>query len=229
VKPPARILLIEDNPDIVEIVRFNLEREGYALSVAGDGAAGLEAARQQSPDLILLDLMLPRMDGLEVCRELKTRAATAAVPIIMLTARSAEADIVAGLDAGADDYVPKPFSPRELLARIQAVLRRSRALPRPAAKSLESEGLSLDPEKVRVQADGEEVSLTRAEFRILHALMAAEGRVLTRDRLLDRIGGEGASLLDRNIDVHVSSLRKKLGPYGPWIVTVRGIGYRFRD
>ncbi len=220
------ILVVEDDPDIVELLRYNLEREGFDVRAVGDGESGLAAAETHQPALILLDLMLPGMEGLEVCRELRRREPTSAIPLIMLTAKGDEADIVLGLGLGADDYVTKPFSPKQLIARIRAVLRRG---TRPAADTIEriDRGpLRIDTARHEVRLDGMPVTLTLAEFRILHTLAANPDRVFTRDQLLDKITQGKSVIIDRNVDVHVRAIRKKLGKYGERIVTVRGVGYK---
>ena len=221
----ASILLIDDEPDLVSLVRFNLEREGYRVRAAADGAAGYEAAKRDLPDLILLDLMLPGMDGLEVCRRLRAESRTARIPIIMLTAKGGEADRVVGLEMGADDYVAKPFSPRELVARVKAVLRRA-AAPQEDDGALAAGEIQLDPGRHEVTVKGKPVTLTATEFRLLHTLMRRPGQAFSRDRLIDGAIGEDAHVVDRTIDVHVTSLRRKLGRSATLIETVRGVGYR---
>lgn len=224
------ILLIEDDPDIIELVRYNLEREGYACAEASDGESGLRLARETAPDLVLLDLMLPGISGLDVCRTLRSEEATRLLPIIMLTAKSEESDVVSGLELGADDYVPKPFSPRELIARIRTVLRRYENEESAGGKSrLQVDGVTMDATRHEVRVDGELVVFTRAEFRLLWALATKPGRVFTRNDLLDFITDGEAIILDRNVDVHVSAIRKKLGPHGALVTTVRGIGYKCKD
>lgn len=221
------ILLVEDDPDIVELVRYNLEREGFTVIAAGNGEAGLAAATEQRPSLILLDLMLPGMEGLDVCRELRRWEATREVPLIMLTAKSDEADIVLGLGLGADDYVTKPFSPKQLIARIRAVLRRGAMSPAPQAPDrIEHGPLVIDSGRHEVRIDGQPVAFTLAEFRLLYTLAANPERVFTRDQLLDRITQGKSVIIDRNIDVHIRAIRKKLGAHGERIVTVRGVGYK---
>lgn len=229
-----KIVIIEDEPDISEVIRYNLEREGYEVYDAENGEEGLQSVREIVPDLVLLDLMLPGMNGLEVCRQIKSDARTAPVPVIMVTAKGDEADVVAGLDLGADDYVPKPFGPRELVARVRALLRRT---PEPVPVGEETEagrrvsigGLIIDPSRFEVALDGHPVELTATEFRLLHFMAQRPGRVYTRERLVKEVRGEDVVILDRNIDVHVRSIRKKLGESREFIRTVRGVGYRFRD
>ncbi len=225
-----KILIVEDEPDILEVMAHNLEREGYAVLMARDGAEGLRLAREQSPDLLVLDLMLPGMDGLEVCRLLKEERATRTLPIIMVSAKDAESDVILGLGLGADDYVPKPFSPRELVARVRAVLRRGRPQDAPVAgERISRDGLVIDMGRHRVEVDGAPVEFTATELRLLHHLAAHPGRVFTRDQLLDRVMGEKIAVISRNIDVHVRAIRSKLGPYRDRLETVRGVGYRFSD
>lgn len=225
------ILVIEDDPDIVELVQYNLEREGYRVHSASDGEKGLKEAAARKPALILLDLMLPGIEGLEVCRRLKASTETDAIPIIMLTAKGEESDIVLGLGLGADDYVTKPFSPKELAARIQAVLRRGglfRDAKEPPGR-VEAGPVAIDAERHEVTVNGKPVSLTLAEFRLLQTLAASPGRVFTRDTLVERITGGRSIVIDRNVDVHIRALRKKLKRAAERIQTVRGVGYKFSE
>ena len=225
-----KILIVEDEPDIREVMEFNLSREGFAVTAAADGADGLRLAREKRFDLVLLDLMLPEMDGLEVCRHLRETEEFRSLPIIMVSAKGEESDVVLGLGLGADDYVTKPFSPRELVARVRAVLRRGHAQDSaPTDDRLVRDGLVIDPGRHRVEVDGLAVEFTATEMRLLHYMAARPGRVFTRDQLLDRVIGEKAVVINRNIDVHVRAIRSKLGPYRDWLETVRGVGYRFRD
>jgi len=224
--PPQTILVAEDDPNIAALVARYLEREGFKALVATDGEQALELARR-GPALVVLDLMLPKVDGWEVCRALRARSD---VPIVMLTAREDEADRVAGLVLGADDYVVKPFSPRELVERIKAVLRRARRAPSSDWSPLAQGALTLDPERHRVTVDGREVALTPSEFTLLHCLMAAPGRVFSRRQLLDRLHGVGGMVVDRVVDVHIGKLRRKVEPdpaHPRYVETVRGVGYRF--
>lgn len=230
--PPdaPNILIVEDEPDLLELLRYNLVREGYHVQVADTGEEGLRLARATPPDLLLLDLMLPGMDGLEVCRTLKSRPGTADIPIIMLTARGEESDIVRGLELGADDYVTKPFSPRVLLARIKLVLRRGQAEPDGNGRgTIQAPGLSIDPERHEVLADGKPVDLTATEFRLLAVLATRPGRVFTRQQIIESIHDGFAAVTDRSVDVQVVALRKKLGTVGNHIETVRGVGYRYKE
>ncbi|WP_448382354.1 response regulator [Desulfosoma sp.] len=224
----GRVLIIEDDKDILNLVAWHLKAADYEVLKAEDGVSGLEAAVREKPDLIVLDLMLPGMDGLDVCKTLKRNKETGATPIIMLTARGEEADRIVGLELGADDYVVKPFSPRELVLRVQAVMRRA-AAPVPAQDVLSVEGIAVDVQAHRVWIDGEEVVLTATEFKLLSELMHNRGRVLTRDRLLDRVWGYQFEGYARTVDTHIRRLRQKLGPYAQLVETIRGVGYRFRE
>jgi DNA-binding response OmpR family regulator len=225
----TRVLVVEDEQDIAGLVRHTLERSGdMQVDVAASGDQALKAAAEQPPDLILLDLNLPVLGGLEVCRLLRSRPATARVPIIMLTARTGETDRVTGLDAGADDYITKPFSLRELAARVRAVLRRGRSDDPPAAPLVyRGAHLVADFDAVSVAVDGVAVRLTRREFELLRHLVENRGRVLSRDRLLERVWGYDRLIETRSVDVHVGRLRAKLGTVGKQIETVVGLGYRF--
>ena len=224
------LLVIEDDPDIVELLRYNLEREGYRVLVATDGERGLADAGKQQPDLVLLDLMLPGLDGLEVCRRLRGQDGTRGIPVLVLTAKSEETDVVIGLEMGADDYLTKPFSPRELLARVRALLRRvARGSEEVGRTRIELGELVLDLARHEVTSQGSLVPLTRAEFRLLWTLIQRPGRVFTRNELVDEITAGEAVIVDRNVDVHVSSIRKKLGDSGKRIATVRGVGYKCAD
>jgi DNA-binding response OmpR family regulator len=223
--PAVRVLLVEDDAKLRTLTTQYLTAHGVAVVGVGDGAAALEEARRFRFDAVLLDLMLPGRGGLEVCRELRARSD---VPILVLTARGEEADRVLGLEMGADDYLTKPFSPRELLARIQAQVRRARGQAGPATRPLELGPLALDPASLRATLNGRELPLTAYEFQLLHALAERAGQVLSRERLLERVRGNAEEAFDRSIDVHVSRLRAKLGddPKRPrWLKTVRGAGY----
>jgi DNA-binding response OmpR family regulator len=223
---PKPVLIVEDDPDIAEGLRYNLEREGLETRVALTGEQGLQAAldTKSPPALIILDLMLPGMSGTELCRRLRREPATRRTPIIMLTARTSEADRVAGLDLGADDYISKPFSVRELMARVRAVLRRS---DESAAARYEDNRLTIDFGDMRVTCDGEAIRLTRKEFALLATLARGAGRVATRQQLLDNVWGYQYYGDTRTLDVHIRRLRQKLGPCGDAIETVVGVGYRF--
>ncbi len=228
--PNERIVVIEDEPDILEVIRHNLTREGFRVSSAADGEDGYQMVVDQLPDLVLLDLMLPGMDGLEVCRRLKEDAGTRSVPVVMVTAKGEESDVVLGLGLGADDYVPKPFSPRELLARVRAVLRRTARQDETTVKErIVRDGVDIDSGRHRVRVDDETIPFTATEFRLLHFLATRPGRIFTREQLVGRVIGESVVVTERNIDVHVRSIRQKLGKYRDLIETVRGVGYRFRE
>ena len=224
-----RILVIEDEPDIGEVIQYNLSREGYWVSVITDGDEAHDRVLRDSPDLVLLDLMLPGADGLEICRRLKEDHVTRSIPVIMVTAKGEESDIVLGLGMGADDYVPKPFSPRELVARVRAVLRRGTLKVDAPSKPIVRHGVTIDAGRHQVKIDGKNIPFTATEFRLLHFLASNPGRTFTRDQLLSRVIGESATVTDRNIDVHVRGVRKKLESYRDLIETVRGVGYRFED
>jgi two-component system alkaline phosphatase synthesis response regulator PhoP len=224
----GRILIIDDEEDLIELVRYNLEQEGFQVEGATDGESGLRRAIQKMPDLILVDLMLPGMDGLEVCRALRADNRTASVPIIMLTAKSTESDRIVGLELGADDYVVKPFSPRELAARVKAVLRRTQT-PQSESKVIQRGDLSIDLTRREVNIKGTPIDLTATEFRLLQFFAHHPGRVFSRSELIDGVLGRDVSVIDRTIDVHITGLRKKIGDYSVWIETVRGFGYRFRE
>src|SRR5256712_2536264 len=222
-----QVLVVEDEPDIRRLIVLHLERDGFRCRTASSGPEALREARAVVPDLVVLDLMLPELDGLEVCRQLRRDASTAAVPIIMLTAKSDEVDRVVGLEIGADDYVSKPFSPKELVARVRAVLRRAR--PEPAPRVLAQSAITLDPSRHMVTLHGRRLELTPKEFDLLHALLQAAGRVLSREHLLNRVWGYARAdeIESRTVDVHVRRLRAKLGDTGTRITTVKSVGYRF--
>jgi two-component system phosphate regulon response regulator PhoB len=225
----AHIFVVDDEPDILELVHYNLTQHGYEVSCSLSGEEGLVQMRARPPDLLLLDVMLPGMDGLEVCKALKQDSRTADLPIIMLTARSEEADIVAGLELGADDYLTKPFSTRVLLARIKAVLRRHHTVTPTETEELIRGDLVIRPGRYEVLALGQPVQLTRTEFRILHLLARRPGWVFTRNQIIEATQGDDTSVTARSVDVHMVSLRRKLGASGEAIETMRGVGYRFKD
>ena len=224
-----KILVIEDEADILEVIEYNLKREGFKVVCVGDGEAGVTMARSLAPDLILLDLMLPGLDGIEVCQKLKGDSVTGAIPIIMVTAKGEESDIVLGLGVGADDYVTKPFSPKELIARVKAVIRRG-----PIKGAMDGDDrvvqddLVIDIGRHEVLVAGKSVTMTPSELRLLQLLASHPGRVFTRDQLLSRVIGGGAYVIDRNIDVHIRGVRTTLGSHRDMVETVRGVGYRFR-
>ena len=222
----SRVLIVEDEPDIRELVVHHLNRDGYLVSAASSGEEALRLVQAVAPDLVLLDLMMPEMDGLEVCRRLRQDPATVSLPIVMLTAKGDEVDRVLGLEIGADDYIVKPFSPKELLARVRAVLRRSR--PASGGTPLSLGALLIDPGTHTVSVGGQALALTPKEFDLLRALVEARGRVLSREFLLDRVWGyaRASEIESRTVDVHVRRLRVKLGPEGRRILTVKSVGYR---
>jgi len=223
----ARILVVEDEPDIAEVLRFNLDKAGYRVDVQRRGDSALEAIRRSAPALVVLDLMLPSLDGLELTRILKRDPATAAIPLVMLTAKGEEVDRIVGLELGADDYIPKPFSPREVVLRIKAVLRR-RAGDGAGPVPLEVGHIRLDPEAHRVTVRNRDVPLTATEFRLLKVLLERQGRVQTRSRLLSDVWGYSEDVDSRTVDTHVRRLRRKLGAESDRIETVIGVGYRLR-
>jgi two-component system phosphate regulon response regulator PhoB len=218
-----RVLIVDDDPDIVRLVSYNLSQAGFESISASTGRQALELVESHSPDLILLDLMLPDIDGMEVCRTLRARDSTRSIPIVMLTARSEEIDRVVGFELGADDYVMKPFSPRELVLRVKSILRRTRE---DRSGVLRMGRIQLYPNRRQCLIDGQPVSLTVKEFALLHELMRARGNVLTRDELMDRIWGYHGEATSRTLDTHVRRLREKLGIEGGCVETVRGIGFR---
>ncbi len=224
------VLVVDDEKDIVDLVTYNLRRNGYDVLAAFDGREAVEIAQRETPDLILLDLMLPGVDGTEVARRLKADSRTATIPLIMLTAKGEETDVVVGLTLGADDYVTKPFSMKILLARLNTVLRRSEQVATAGESAMLKAGpLTIDPSKHEVLVDGEPVKLTLTEFKLLAALVGARGRVLTRDQLMDKAMGTDVFVTDRAIDVHVTAIRKKLNTANWLIHTVRGVGYRLQE
>jgi two-component system phosphate regulon response regulator PhoB len=224
-----RILVVDDEEDILELVRFHLTREGYQVSTAASGEQALKSARAESFDLVVLDLMLPGVDGLEVAKALKKDARTQSTPIVMLTARGEDADIVTGLELGADDYLTKPFSPRVLSARVKAVLRRRAREPVDETKTLRIHELEIHPGRRSVTAGGEPVDLTYTEFQLLWVLARRPGWVFTRSQIVDAVRGSDYPVTDRSVDVQVVGLRKKLKAHGAYIETVRGVGYRFKE
>jgi two-component system phosphate regulon response regulator PhoB len=221
------VVVIDDEKDLIELVRYNLEKEGFDVIGAMNGEAGLEIARQHRPNLILLDLMLPGMDGLEVCRRIRNDNSTVRIPIIILTAKADEPDRIVGLELGADDYITKPFSPRELAARVKAVLRRAGDHHEPA-EVIRRGDLLVDVARHEVSVKGAKIALTATEFRILQFLAGRPGRVYSRNEIMDAAIGHDSAVLDRTIDVHVAAIRKKLGKCGELIETLRGVGYKFQ-
>lgn len=225
------ILVIEDEEDILALIHFNLVKEGFRVECATTGEEGYKKARDLRPGLILLDLMLPGMDGIEVCRKLRQAPDTSITPIIMLTAKSEEHDVISGLESGADDYIPKPFSPQVLVARIRAVLRRQGGAENQPehGNPIQIHNLYIHPGRNKVEADGQQVELTFSEFKILSLLATHPGWVFNRSQIVDAVHGEGYAVTDRAVDVQIVGLRKKLGSCGDYIETVRGIGYRFKE
>ncbi|MGB9722142.1 MAG: response regulator [bacterium] len=218
----AKIVIIEDDPSILELIQYNLEKNGFSAECFANGYEGLEYLLNNPADLLILDLMLPEVDGFEICKELRAKEKTKNLPIIILTAKGEEVDRVLGLELGADDYIVKPFSPRELIARIKAILRR-KTPEETLAEILKFDELVMDLKKYKVFYREKEINLSATEFKILHTFMKNPSRVFTRNNLLDALG---KLILDRNIDVHITNLRKKLGPGGKFIKTVRGVGYK---
>jgi len=223
-----KILLIDDEPDVLDMVELNLKSSGFKVSSAQDGEVGIRKARDEQPTLIVLDLMLPRMSGLEVCKNLKKDPATMGIPVIMLTAKSDEVDRIVGLELGADDYVTKPFSPRELVLRIKSVLRRARS-ETVKQERMQLGELVLDMARHEVMVDGAPVNLTATEFRLLSVLMERRGRVQSRDRLLNDVWGYESVIDTRTVDTHVRRLREKLGSLAEYVETIRGVGYRMSE
>lgn len=223
----ATILIVEDEQDIRELLAYNLEKEGYATVQAADGKEGLELARSRKPDLILLDLMLPKMDGLAVCRELERDSGTVRIPIIMLTARGEDVDRILGFELGADDYVVKPFSPRELMLRISAIMKRGPLLDSMRQQSIEQDGIYIDLIARRVTVDGTQVGLTPKEFDVLALLAANPDVVFSRKKILDTVWGGDLPEDTRTLDTHIKQIRRAITPHNDRIVTLRGVGYRF--
>jgi two-component system alkaline phosphatase synthesis response regulator PhoP len=226
--PKETILIVDDEEDIQELLKFNLTKEGYEVLLAGNGEKALESARNKNPQLIVLDLMLPGIDGLSVCKKLKNEPKTASIPIIMLTAKGEESDIVTGLEIGADDYVTKPFSPKVLIARIRKLLRKT-ILHAEEKAAIKIHELSIDTARYEVLVKNKKVELTYTEFNILLALVRRPGFVLTRYQIVDAVRGSDYPVTDRAVDVQIVSLRKKLGICGKYIETIRGVGYRFKE
>lgn len=224
----TKILLVEDEEDIASLIKFQAELDGYRIHIESDGLNGLLAVEKENPDIILLDIMLPGLNGLDFCRKVKNHPQHHAIPIIILSARTEEVDVVLGLELGADDYVPKPFSLKVLFSRIRAVLRRGKEGEK-ETKTIQFGEFVMDAEKYILRKNDKPISLTLSEFGILRRLLLNRGQVLTRNQLLDDVQNDEAFIIDRNIDVHIASLRKKLGPHFEGIETVRGIGYRFKE
>ncbi len=223
-----RVLVVDDEQDLLELVSYNLNKEGYRVTGVMSGEEALAAAKRDLPDLIVLDLLLPTVDGLEVCRRLKADPRTQHIPVLMLTAKSEEADVVTGLELGAEDYVTKPFSPRVLVARVKAVLRRRSKDPADDEAAVSVHDLVIHPGWHEVLIAGQPLDLTFTEFRLLHFLARKPGWAFTRGQIVDAVKGEDYPVTERSVDVQVAGLRKKLGSRGDYIETVRGIGYRFK-
>lgn len=223
-----RILLIEDEEDIAALIKLQAEMSGYKLHVEVDGLNGYRAIEREKPDLVILDIMLPGQNGFDVCRKMKNHADLKNIPVIILSAKGEELDVILGLELGADDYVAKPFSPKVLFSRIKAVLRRGKDAEK-APKILSFGEFTLEVDRYLLRRGEKIVTITLSEFGILRRLLSNRGKVLTRNQLLDDVHNDDAFIVDRNIDVHIASLRKKLGPNFDWIETVRGVGYRFKE
>lgn len=222
------VLVVEDERDLLDLIEYNLRQAGFRVLRASDGVEGLHLAQRERPDLVILDLMLPKMDGKEVCRRIRQGQETRSMPVMMVTAKSEEVDRIIGFEIGADDYITKPFSIRELVLRVEAILRRAKERPE-AQGVLRFPGMVIDPERHRVEVDGSPVELTATEFRLLHQLAVNAGKVLTREVLLDRVWGYTYEGYSRTVDTHVRRLRSKLGNAGERIETCRGVGYRFQE
>jgi two-component system phosphate regulon response regulator PhoB len=221
-----KILIVDDEADILTLLEYNLEKAGFKVISANDGPDAVEITKREKPDIIILDIMLPSMEGTEVCKILKSGDATRHIPIIMLTAKGEEVDRIVGFELGADDYITKPFSPRELILRVKAVLKRGQEQE---AKIINAGPITIDVERSLATADGKVLKLTAIEFKLLLELAKSDGRVLSRDTLLDRAWGTEVYITDRTVDTHIRRLREKLGKTSKYIETVRGFGYRFRE
>ncbi|RJO63266.1 MAG: DNA-binding response regulator [Myxococcales bacterium] len=226
---PKNILVVDDEEDILELVRYNLTKEGYSVAVCASGEEAIAAAKSNLPDLIVLDLMLPGVDGFEVCKQLRAYPKTAHLPIVMLTAKGEDADIVLGLELGADDYITKPFSPRVLVARIRSILRRNERRQTADTNVIKHNNLVINPARFEVLVENVQVELTATEFAILQFLAGHPGWVFTRNQIIGAVKGKDYPVTDRSVDVQVAGLRKKLGEAGDYIETVRGVGYRFKE
>lgn len=224
-----KILVIEDDADIQELLKFNLAKEGYSVLVATSGEDGLRLATHNLPDLIVLDLMLPKLDGLEICKRVRAHSRASAIPIIMLTAKSEESDVVTGLEVGADDYLAKPFSPKVLIARIRNILRRHEKSAAVVEEPIKIRDIFLHPGRHEALIKNKPIDLTFTEFRVLHLLATRPGWVFSRQQIVDGVRGEDYAVTERSVDVQIVGLRKKMGANGALIETVRGVGYRFKD
>lgn len=223
------IFVVEDEEDILDLIRHHLTKEGFAVATATNGLEAVKAIQRKPPELILLDLMLPGLDGLEVCRQLKKDPKTAGVPILMVTAKDEESDVVTGLELGADDYIVKPFRMKELIARVRAALRRQRPAQLDKEAPVRAGGIEIHPGRHEVKVAGEAVDMTFSELRILHVLASRPGWVLTRDQIVDAVRGADYAVTDRAVDFQIVGIRRKLGDHADCIETVRGVGYRFRE
>jgi two-component system phosphate regulon response regulator PhoB len=224
------VLIVEDEKDLAQLIAYNLQQEGYRTKICGDGEEAYEKALREVPELIILDLMLPKMNGLEVCRKLRSHPQGKNIPVLMLTAKGEEIDRVVGFEVGADDYMVKPFSPRELVLRVKAILKRTgEEKGEGAGESLQMGTLELDATQHRVKVDRKEIVLTATEFKLLEYMLKSRGRVLTRDLLLDKVWGYDVAVTTRTVDTHVKRLREKLGKAGDLIETLRGVGYRMGE
>lgn len=223
-----RILLIEDEEDIAALIKLQAEISGFKLHVEVDGINGYRAVEREKPDLVILDLMLPGENGLDVCRKIKNNSDLKNIPVMILSAKTEEVDMILGLELGADDYVPKPFSPKVLFSKIKAILRRQKE-PQKGSRLLKFGNFTLDIDRYLLKREKDSVTITLSEFGVLRRLLQNRGKVMTRNQLLDDLNNDDAFIVDRNIDVHIAALRKKLGPEFDWIETVRGVGYRFKD
>lgn len=224
-----KILVVDDEEDILELVRYNLVKDGFKVTCVSSGEQAIEKLKEETPNVILLDLMLPGMDGLDLCKKLRTNPATTGIPIIMITAKGEDADIVTGLELGADDYLTKPFSPRVLLARIRAILRRNKQEEIDETSVLKIHDIVVNPARHEVLVKGEPLILTATEFAILHFLARRPGWVFSRDQIISAVKGDDYPVTERSVDVQIVGLRKKLGDSGDLIETVRGVGYRFKE
>lgn len=227
--PKERILVVDDEDDILELVSYNLKKEGYTVAIAATGEAALREVTDQPPDLVVLDLMLPNVDGLEVCRRIKHGPGTAHIPVLMLTAKTEEADIVTGLEVGADDYITKPFSPRVFTARVRAALRRKQNWLAQGGETIRIHSLVIDPGRHEVRVEDRPVELTYTEFRIVQFLASRPGWAFSRLQIIEAVRRDNYAITDRSVDVHIVGLRRKLGSAGKDVETVRGVGYRFRE
>ena len=224
-----KILIVEDEEDILELLRYNLAKEGYQVKGVESGEEALQEAVSKPPDLILLDLMLPGVDGFDVCKNLKSNSKTSHIPIIMITAKGEDADIVSGLELGADDYITKPFSPRVLIARVKTVLRRKKKADSDTGSVVKIHNIVINPDRFEVTVSGKAINMTATEFAILHLLAKKPGWVFTRNQIINAVRGENYALTDRSVDVQIVGIRKKLKTAGDYVETVRGIGYRFKE